>query len=368
MMDAQGFSAQGSSPCRTHDSSRAPDPLGRGAHDADTRPILSGLRDDAPALSSPDRERSRNAAGWQGTRARRRDAAAPSLGRPILFGPGEHRRWLTRPFADYEALYRRILGQLRAGAAERGEPILFPQWVNPDQLWAILPTPLPPHIRTLVSQEFTSSGTFTAFVGQVTVRLIGGGGGGGGGYLADAAGGGGGGAGSTQMAVVTTGAVTVTIGPGGAGGSISADDSTAGGSTTFGAHATASGGGRGIFGKTGTSGNGNGGAGGAAGSGGFAGGKGGTGSGTGPNSPGGPGGGAAGWSGPGSDATDASGATSGLPGSGNVPGGMGGVGLAGAAGSVGTPYGSGGGGGNRGATSGVGAAGRGGYCLLTWFQ
>jgi hypothetical protein len=112
--------------------------------------------------------------------------------------------------------------------------------------------------KTQKTQEFTSTGTWTAPTGVVAVEcfLVGGGGGGGGTYGAGAQGGGGGGGEVMQkmITVVPGTTYTITIGGGGAGATATSGSNAAGAngvSSTFGALLTAVGGGGGASTSTG---------------------------------------------------------------------------------------------------------------------
>ena len=241
-----------------------------------------------------------------------------------------------------------------------------------------------PSIASAASEVFTTSGTWTnpGGVTEVTVTLVGGGGGGAGSRTASSVyygGGGGGGGGSTSQTVSVSGDVTVTIGAGGAGGAVDSNGSS-GGDTTFGALATADGGGGGGRPDKGSAG--------AAGTGGYAGGiGGGGGANTNRNNSGGGGGGGAwagagsnggdgGSSGAGSCVTGVAGGTGGAGGTSNPNTGTGGDGGEGDNSTPDTPgetYGGGGGGaGNNancvgeGTGTWAGSDGADGYLLVEW--
>ncbi len=131
-------------------------------------------------------------------------------------------------------------------------------------------TTLSPLIETaftkVVSQVFTSSGTYTPTTGMkyCIIELVGGGGGGGGSQTAATASlPGAGGGGGYARKVVTAAAIgtsqTVTIGAGGAGGAAGANNGVAGGTTSVGAIISATGGGAGNTASSGLGGSGSGG-------------------------------------------------------------------------------------------------------------
>lgn len=123
---------------------------------------------------------------------------------------------------------------------------LLTQGASANPIWS-------PVIRSVVSQTFTSSGTYTPTAGMVycEVFCIGGGGGGGGCVSAvTAAASGGGGAGGFSWSLLTAATVsssqTVTIGASGAGGTSGPNNGSAGGNSSLGTLVIANGGSGGI--------------------------------------------------------------------------------------------------------------------------